>query len=110
MSFTQADINRLLNILGIGSNNVQTAEQIATRLGYPTIGNQVKTRALITFAIENGSLIKSSTANPPGYWISNDKQEIKDYIDSLRNRADEISERADNLKDGWNRQNPTDTI
>jgi len=110
MTFTTQDLDNLLSVLGLGPQNALTAEQIATRLGYPTGGNQVKTRALITFAIESEYLIKSSTANPSGYWISDNKQEMSEYIESLRNRADHISERAENLRSTWNTQNPDDTI
>lgn len=47
---------------------------------------------------------------PKGYWVSDDEQEVRTYIQSLRHRADEISERADNLRNGWNRLNPQNQI
>jgi hypothetical protein len=80
-------------------------------LGYPVGGNQVKTRRLIDFAIDNGNLILSSSGRiPKGYWISIDRQETINYIASLRNRASEITDRANNLSTGWNTVNPNDQI
>lgn len=97
--FDQTDINNLLAIIPVGRNHAITAREIAQRLGYPVGGNQVKTRQLIDFAIDNGSIILSSSARPPrGYWISDNIAEVREYIRSLRNRAEEINERADNLR------------
>jgi len=56
--FNQNDINVLCEILLVGKANAQTAFTIAIQIGYPTDGNQVKTRKLIKYAIENGCLIK----------------------------------------------------
>ena len=98
---TQNDINTLLQIIPNGRQYAVTAEVIAQRLGYSVEGNQVETRNLI---------LSSSSQAPKGYWISTDKQETLDYLDSLRNKADEITDRANNLRNGWNNNNPNDRI
>jgi hypothetical protein len=109
--FNQNDIQNLLAIIPIGQNNAITAPIIAQRLGYPTGGIQVKTRRLIDFAIDNGNVILSSSAvAPKGYWVSNNITEVREYIRSLRNRAEEINERADNLRTGWNNNYPNNQI
>lgn len=114
MAYTQTDINNLLTILQPGRANALTARQIENRLhnqfGFPRSGNQHMTRALIKFAIANGHLIKSSTANPAGFWLTNDKNEIVRNINSLRTRAQRTSNSADTLKNTWNTNNPTDLI
>jgi hypothetical protein len=81
--FNQNDINRLLQIIPVGKQNAITAPIIAQALGYSTGGNQVKTRRLIDYAIDNGNVILSSSAvMPKGYWISDDEQEVRTYIQS----------------------------
>lgn len=115
MAFNITDINHLILILqNTSRNNPLTAIQIETALhqqfGFPTSGNQSRTRALIKHTIAHGHLIKSSTANPPGFWRSNNRQEIEINIASLKNRAFKIMESAVRLKDTWNRNNPNSPI
>jgi hypothetical protein len=115
MPFNQIDINNLLTIIiNTNRNNPLNASQIETELhnqfNFPISGNQQRTRALIKYAIANGYLIKSSTANPSGFWLSNDRQEILINFDSLKNRAFKIMESAVRLKDTWNRNNPNNQI
>jgi hypothetical protein len=115
MAFSLTDINNLLTVLNNTSrNNPLTAVQIETELhrqfGFPTSGNQQRTRALIKHAIANGHLIKSSTANPAGFWLSNNRQEILTNFESLKNRAFKIMESAVRLKDTWNRNNHNNQI
>lgn len=109
--FTKTDIDILLEIIPIGRQNAITAKDIAQKIGYSVHGNQVKTRRLIKYAIANGEIIlSSSSTRPKGYWISNDIDEIKGYLISLKNRADKITKRANNLKSKWNNQNPSNRI
>jgi len=109
--FNQNDINLLIQIIPNGRQNAITARVIAQSLRYPVDGNQVKTRKLIDFAIDNGNIILSSSGMiPKGYWISIDRQETTDYIASSRNRAIEITDRANNLRTGWNNINPNNEI
>ncbi len=108
--FSQSDVNNLLQIIQTGRQNAITAFDIAQRLGYQTGGNQVETRELIKYAISQGNIILSSPGNPSGYWLSNDLQEVKDSIESLEHRANEINERADNLRNSWNSLNPNNQI
>jgi hypothetical protein len=108
--FTQNDINALIAILGVGRQNAQIAAVIAGQLNYPVDGNQVRTRQLIKYSIQHGHLIKSSTRNPAGFWLSSDKREIVNNINSLRRRAQRTNNSANNLQAEWNRQNPNDLI
>jgi len=102
MAYTQNDINNLIAILQVGRANAQTAFRIEQQMnqqhGFPITGNQVTLRGLISFAIQNWHLIKSSTSNPAGYWIETDPDEIRRYVQSLRRRAQKINERANNLE------------
>jgi len=102
MAYTQNDINNLVTILRVGRAHAQTAYAIERQLnqqhGFPITGNQVAARGLISFAIQHGHLIKSSTANPAGYWIENNPDEIRRYVQSLRRRAQKINDRANNLE------------
>lgn len=108
MNYTQADINTLLAILPTSKATAIHAYDIAQRLGYPVDGNQVETRGLIRFAIQSGHLILSNTRI--GYWISNDVDEVKEYISSLQSRAGDTQQRSDELKDSWNLLNPNNQI
>ena len=53
---------------------------------------------------------KASTRNPPGFWLSNDKNEITANIASLKRRAQKTLRSANNLQTEWNRQYPNNTI
>jgi len=108
MNFTSADIVRLIAILPNSKAHAIHDPDIAARLNLPTGGNQVEARTLIRYAIQNGHFILSNTRI--GYWISNSKQEIQEYIDSLQSRADDTSLRSDELKAAWNLQNPNNQI
>lgn len=114
MAFNQTDVNNLLGILQSGRQNAQTATQIETILhqqfNFAVSGNQSVTRALIKFAVIKGNIIKSSTANPAGFWLSNNKQEIIKNINSLHTRASKTSTSANNLKATWNSTYPNDLI
>ena len=102
MNFNEKDVANLLTILKSGRENAQTAAEIENQLhhrfGFQKSGNQVIARGLITYAIELGHRIKSSTSNPAGYWIEDNPEEIKKYISSLEKRAKKINIRANNLR------------
>ena len=109
--FTQNDINTLLQIIPNGRQNAITAKVIEQKLGYSVVGNQVKTRRLIAYAIDNGIIILSSSSRAPkGYWISTDRQETLNYINSLRSRAKIITDRKNYLRNRWNNNNPNNRI
>ena len=114
MKFSPTDVTNLLGILQLGRQHAQTATQIEAvlyqKFNFPISGNQHIIRALIKHAIQHGKIIKSSTANPPGFWISNDKQEIIKNIESLKKRARKTQDSSDNLKATWNSTYPTDPI
>ena len=103
-----ATINQLLNVIPYGKENAIHAEDIARQLQLPTGGNQVEARGLIRDAIQNGHIILSTPTS--GYWRSNDKQEVQNYIQSLNERAQEISDRSAAIKRAWNNANPQNLI
>lgn len=102
-----ATMNQLLSIIPYGKGNAIHAEEIARQLQLPTGGNQVEARGLIRDAIQNGHIILSTNS---GYWQSNDKQEVQNYIQSLNERAQEISDRSAAIKRAWNNANPQNLI
>ncbi len=108
MNYTQHEINQLIGIIPSGKQNAIHAIVIARRLNYPTGGNQVETRGLIRYAIQNGHIILSNTR--VGYWVSQSKIEIETYIQSLQSRADDTYRRSEELKNTWNFLNPNNTI
>lgn len=108
MANNQQELQRLLNIVPFGRENAMHAEDIANSMGYPTGGNQVETRALIRYAIQQGYIIVSTSRD--GYWRSNVKQDVIDCTNSLINRADEINDRCNELKNAWNQANPNNII
>lgn len=91
MAYNQNDMNNLVKILRVRRANAQTAFEIERQLnqqhGFPITGNQVTAGGLISFAIQHAYLIKSSTANPAGYWIENNPKEIRIYAQFLRRGA-----------------------
>lgn len=103
-----ATINQLLSIIPYGKGNAIHAEDIARQLQLPTGGNQVEARGLIRDAIQNGHIILSTPTF--GYWQSNDKQEVQSYIQSLNERAQEISDRSFAIRRAWNNANPQNII
>jgi len=110
------NVASLISILQTSSGNLHplTSTQIELALnsqfGFPLSGNQQSTRALIKYTISQGYVIKSSTANPPGYWLSTDKDEIIQNIKSLEKRALKIIENAYKLKVTWNNLHQTNLI
>ncbi len=101
-------IQQLLSILPSSSKTAIHAEDIARKLGLPVTGNQVETRQLIREAIKAGNTIVSNTRI--GYWLSSDRAEIQNYIDSLERRAADTLSRVDELKNAWNSANSTNQI
>lgn len=103
-----ATIEQLLSILPNRKEEAIHAEDIAESLELPINGNQVETRQLIREAIQEGHTIVSNTR--VGYWVSSDKSEIQEYINSLKNRAKDTIQRADELRMVWDKTNPTNPI
>lgn len=108
MANNNQEVQRLLGLIPLDKSNAIHAEDIALKLGYPTGGNQVETRQLIRYAIQQGNIILSTPAN--GYWRSNNKQEVIDYIRALLSRSDEILIRSNEIKRAWNSINPNNLI
>lgn len=108
MANTLQEVQRLLSIIPFGKQNAMHAEDIALALNYPTEGNQVETRALIRYAIQQGNIIISSPKK--GYWRSNNKKEVSDYIKALVARAADINNRSIEVKTAWNQANQNNII
>lgn len=110
--FSQAERQQLLNYLHIGKPNAINAQRIATHMGFPAGGNQVKNRDLIRECIEyDGDLILSSLSKPKCFYKCdiNNKAEFEQHLDLLENRASDILHRRNNLIQNWNNlvlQNP----
>jgi len=101
--FTQDHINKLASIILIGKENAMTAKQIAIRMGFNSSGTQQDTRKLIRQANNQGIFILSSSK---GFWISNNEQEVEEYVDSLWLRSAQISQRAKNITTWWLNSHP----
>ena len=104
MANTPQEVQRLLRIIPLGRMHAIHAKDIARALNYPTGGNQVETR----FAIQQGHIIISSPNK--GYWRSNNKQEVSDYINALTARAADINVRSMEVKTAWNQANQNNQI
>lgn len=108
MANTLQEVQRLLGIIPFGKQNAIHAEDIARRLNYPIGENQVETRSLIRYAIQQGHIIISSPNK--GYWRTNNKQEVSDYIQALVKRSADINTRSIAVKTAWNQANPNNQI
>lgn len=108
MANTQQEVQRLLRIIPLGKQHAIHAKDIARALNYPIGGNQVETRSLIRYAIQQGHIIISSPNK--GYWRSNNKQEVSDYINALVARAADINTRGMEVKTAWNQTNQNNQI
>ena len=103
-----ATIQQLLAAIPFGKSNAVHAQTLAQQIGLPVGGNEVETRQLIREAIRQGYIILSIPNI--GYWRSNNKQEVIEYIKSLQERADDIYKRSNAIKNAWNIANPTNLI
>lgn len=103
-----ATIQQLMSIIPNGKNQALKARQIAQQLRLRVGGNEVETRNLIRDAIRQGNVIISTPKN--GFWQSNNRNEVESCINSLNNRAQEIKNRSDAIKNAWNRANPNNLI
>ena len=108
MANTLQEVQRLLRIIPFGKQNAIYAEDIARTLNYPIGGNQVETRSLIRYAIQQGHIIISSPNK--GYWRTNNKQEVSDYIQALVEKSTDINTRSIAVKTAWNQANPNNQI
>lgn len=102
------ELQRLLDIIPFGKENAIHAKDIARSLGYPTWGNQVQTRQLIRYAIQQGYVILSTPKN--GYWRSTNIEEVNKCINDLRNRANDIIARSEEIENAWNNTNQNSLI
>ncbi len=103
-----ATIQQLLNVIPTNRQHAMHAHQIAQALGLSTLGTCETTRALIREANKNGYFIVNTIDE--GFWLTSDKQEIMDYLDTLVSRIIGTQERIDAIKTHWNSTNPTNLI
>ncbi len=96
-----------------GKNNAITADEIFTQLTQQGISlfagrTQEQVRGFIRSLVNNqGSLIGSSNN---GYYVIVTKDDVIYAINNLETRATSASNRADELRQTWNTQNPNDLI
>lgn len=103
-----ATIQQLLRVIPTDRQHAMHAPQIARALGLSTSGTCETTRALIRDANMNGYFIVNTIDE--GFWLTSDKQEIMDYLDTLLSRIIGTQERIDALKTHWNNANPNNLI
>ena len=103
-----ATVPQLMSIIPNGKSQALKARQIAQQLRLRVGGNEVETRNLIRDAIRQGNVIISTPKN--GFWQSNNRNEVESCINSLNNRAQEIKNCSDAIKNAWNRAYPNNLI
>lgn len=81
----------------IGAENAVTSSQILERLGsrYKLSGARVRK---IVNHIRNKGLVPGLVASSSGYYVTNDPEELKRYIDSLDGRESEIRRIKNGMK------------
>lgn len=92
-----------------GSTNKKTSDDIRTHCNLPAVGrtNEIIRFSITDMILNHGYIIASDSH---GYWIPNTSNEVQDVCKSLYDRADEIRQRADALKQNWNNANQNDQI
>lgn len=103
-----ATIQQLLNIIPHSKSTAMHADAIAIALGLPTSGTCEATRALIREANIQGHFIVNTIDD--GFWLTSNKQEILDYLDTLSNRIKGTQDRINAIKSHWNTYNPNNII
>lgn len=103
-----ATIQDLMNMIPNGRANAIHAPELATRLGLSTGGTQEATRVLVRKANLQGEMIVNTLDE--GFWLSNDKQEVIDYINALYSRIQGTLDRINALKSHWNASHPNNLI
>lgn len=101
-------IQQLLNVIPTDRQHAIHANQIAQALGLSTSGTCETTRALIREANMQGYFIVNTVDE--GFWLTSDKQEIVEYLDSLLSRIIGTQERINAIKTHWNSTNPQNLI
>lgn len=85
-----------------GADNAITNKQIVEAYKNKGINiNDARVRKIINY-IRNNNLVMGLMASSKGYYVTTDKDEIKQYIDSLIGRAKAISCIAEKMKDYYN--------
>ena len=87
---------RILDFLQRRIDKSYTAKQIAAETGYPMRGSQVEVRKAITLLIEVDEQPIISTSD--GFKYTQNKEELKEYMDSLQSRVDGIRRRIEALQ------------
>jgi hypothetical protein len=107
MNEEQQRIWDYLNHNALGYNNRRTSSEIRNRCDLESGGvTNEHVRDLIRDMIFNHNCSIGSVMWGSGYWIIQNETELNRVVQSLRNRADSINERADRLIRNFNnRQN-----
>lgn len=96
-----------------GKRNAITADEIFNQLTQQGLSifagrTQEQIRASIRDLVTNQSSLIGSNSN--GYYAIVSKQDALDAIANLQGRAGSISNRADEIRNEWNSQNPNNQI
>ena len=80
--------------LNIGSENAVTSKQIIEAMkGQGITLNGARLRKIINH-IRRNKLVRNLVASSKGYYVETDQEKIRDYVDSLVQRAEAIREVA----------------
>lgn len=75
----------------VGKKNAITNKEICKKM--KSVGhdvNDTRVRKIINY-IRNNNLVSVLLASSKGYWVSKDKKEIKDWIDSMEGRISSMA-------------------
>ncbi|HCL06348.1 MAG TPA: hypothetical protein DHW64_10450 [Chitinophagaceae bacterium] len=110
VTFSNTERKKLLKYLYKGRANAIGAKKLATAMGYPIGGNQVKLRTLIKECIEHDKdLIGAATGKPAGFFLISSLNELEEYLDSLENRTRSDNTRRTALLTSWNKSKKNHT-
>jgi hypothetical protein len=99
VDFTRDNVERLIQILGVGRRNALTSPDIQRRLGLPREQTSESTRGLVLHAIEEHGVPIVSGGR--GYWIAESQSEVDDYLGSLEARIVGVRNRQRALLRAW---------
>jgi len=113
MTSEQQAIISLLRQVAVGKGNAITADEIYSQLvsqGHQLFQGrtQEQVRQIVRDLVNSQVELIGSTST--GYYIVSNVDEARDSVQSLKGRADKIQDRADNLENLWNSQNPNNPV
>lgn len=82
-----------------GRNRAINADHIAAQVGITGKNANRRVRMIVARMIDDGALIGSSPHEPRGYWLIQDRDEVRDVLANWRNRSIAIMRRYKILSD-----------